>query len=43
MATTTTVGAPAKSGELLSERIAPGILPKSLVGRNTARRAGVAG
>jgi amino acid transporter len=31
MATTTTsVGAPAKSGELLSERIAPGILPKVL-------------
>src|SRR5712692_2504855 len=27
---TTTVGAPAKSGELLSERIAPGILPKVL-------------
>src|SRR6266853_1693272 len=30
MATTTVVGAPAKSGELLSERIAPGILPKVL-------------
>src|SRR6267378_3118075 len=31
MATTTTsVGAPARSGELLSERIAPGILPKVL-------------
>src|SRR5437588_653438 len=28
--TTTTVGAPARSGELLSERIAPGILPKVL-------------
>src|SRR2546428_449525 len=27
---TTTVGAPPKSGELLSERIAPGILPKVL-------------
>src|SRR4029077_6436408 len=27
---TTTGGAPAKSGELLSERIAPGILPKGL-------------
>src|SRR5437868_14482091 len=31
MATTTsTVGAPARPGELLSERIAPGILPKVL-------------
>src|SRR5438876_2095659 len=31
MATTTTsVGAPTRSGELLSERIAPGILPKVL-------------
>src|SRR6202165_215158 len=30
MATTTVVSAPAKSGELLSERIAPGILPKVL-------------
>jgi len=30
MATTTVTGAPAKSGELLSERIAPGILPKVL-------------
>ena len=31
MATTTTsVGAPTKPGELLSERIAPGILPKVL-------------
>jgi amino acid transporter len=30
MATSTVVGAPAKSGELLSERIAPGILPKVL-------------
>src|SRR3989442_1674416 len=31
MATTTTsIGAPGKSGELLSERIAPGILPKVL-------------
>src|SRR5438270_9827452 len=28
--TTTTVGAPARTGELLSERIAPGILPKVL-------------
>src|SRR5437667_3731188 len=28
--TTTTVGAPARPGELLSERIAPGILPKVL-------------
>src|SRR5260370_32031238 len=30
MATSDVVGAPAKSGELLSERIAPGILPKVL-------------
>src|ERR1700716_2636260 len=30
MATTTSVGTPARSGELLSERIAPGILPKVL-------------
>jgi amino acid transporter len=30
MATTTVVSAPSKSGELLSERIAPGILPKVL-------------
>ena len=30
MATITGVSAPAKSGELLSERIAPGILPKVL-------------
>src|ERR1700720_3809045 len=30
MATTSIVGAPAKPGELLSERIAPGILPKVL-------------
>src|ERR1700732_2372398 len=30
MATITSVGAPAKPGELLSERIAPGILPKVL-------------
>jgi amino acid transporter len=30
MATTTGVSAPARSGELLSERIAPGILPKVL-------------
>jgi amino acid transporter len=30
MATSTTTGAPTRSGELLSERIAPGILPKVL-------------
>src|ERR1700704_2717772 len=30
MATTTSVGAPPQSGQLLSERIAPGILPKVL-------------
>src|ERR1700737_4928943 len=30
MATTSSVSAPARSGELLSERIAPGILPKVL-------------
>jgi hypothetical protein len=37
MATTTTVGAPAKSGELRSELIAP-----YLIGLNTARRAAIA-
>src|ERR1700681_4652135 len=31
MATTTSASAPAKSGELLSERIAPGLLPKVAV------------